>query len=303
MLVVYIDESGINWKRVNNFWVDGPYMIWAAVLIPENKYFHLEQMMNGLAREILKIKRWNQTELHASELWRQAETGTREKGQVRTYFEELFQLLAKMSLHVVCSLQQKSEKIYLPSVRKNRIRKSMNAFLQTLEYSLADLNQTGILIADCEAESERIRNTDLARMVLDKTKWRYNPGLNKRQIIAPKYTFEAQSCFIIDQLFCADSKESLFVQLADHVSFVLQRVFTYLYLKQFSKPGRPPADPTKVPVSSGTFNLFVLQNNLKIACYDDKSHDINFQILDNSVFGSVEYLNNMSLRGVLSPYN
>lgn len=304
MLLTYIDESGTNWKKTNGFWLDSPYIIWTGLMIPENKYFHVERMFYDLAKELLNITDWRRTELHATDLWNQAETGKRKKEDVRKYFEELFQLLTKLDLKVVASIHQKNSKIGLKNVQLGEMRKSIFAFMHGIEYKLSQLNETSILIADSQnKEEQKKRFTDLEELVYNRTQWRYNPGQKSKWVVKSRYNFEARSCFILDQLYYADSKDCLFIQLVDHISFVVMKVFTYLYLKTFPTSITP--DLEKVPLSSETFNFFAKFIGLQLTWFEKELNDITIITLDsNNVYGTTivpnNYLN-LSLHG-FTPY-
>jgi len=278
MLLIYIDESGISREKVGGFWKDGPYIIWSCILIPENKYFHVERLFYELAKKLLNIKNWQKEELHANEIWNQGIKGKRKMDDVKKYFDELFQLISKLNLNIVFGIQQKNDNPCNDKEISNENNKAIFSFLHGIEYRLSDMEETGILIADGSKEKERnvnISYNDFEKMVFSRLQWRYNPGAIKEIIIESKYEFETNSCFILDQLHYADSKDSLFIQLSDHIAFVLQRVFTFKYLQNFHLAG-VPADIAKVPVSSDTFITFVQNTKLLMAFYDEKIKDIRF---------------------------
>jgi len=108
MLLVYIDESGISYeKNTKGYFIDGPYAIWCGVLINDKKYFHIERSFFDLVEKYIP-KRLRKNEIHASELWNLTNRKTiasRTKENIKKYFEELFQLLAKFHIRVVFGVQ------------------------------------------------------------------------------------------------------------------------------------------------------------------------------------------------------
>lgn len=283
MLLVYIDETGTNYKKDEKgyFIVDGPYAIWGGIFLNESKYFQTERAFHELARKLLKIKDWQKEELHASEIWQSAKSGKRKIDDIKKYFEELFQLIAKFHIPVVFGIQQKNPKLRA-TLQKKELEKARIAFLHVVEHRLAELNETGVLVADSEFD---VHNTDkereeMRKLVSFRTKWRYNSSSKKREI-KTKYEFEYRSNFILDQLHYVDSKESLLIQLADQVNFILRRVFEFLYLTHFPKPGRPSANIDLVPISENTFNFFYKECGIKIGTFEEKEKDVNIFTLDN----------------------
>ena len=272
MLLAYVDESGINFQEPNGFFKDGPYAIWSAVLVPDSKYFHLERLFYSLASDVLGIKDWKAEELHGSELWKSWVEGIRREEDVRLFFEEILQLAAKLNIRTVVGIHPKSPGLTSDADKVRELDRARYCFLHTLERTLSKMNETGVLISD-KAGDER---NDLADLVYERTRWRYNPGDSRTPRIVPKFKFEYQSCFLLDQLHYADSKTSLFIQFADQINFVLQRIHTHEYLRLFPDPGRPKADAAKVPVSPGTFNIFRKQvtagywlKEMKDVCFVD----------------------------------
>ena len=290
MLLVYIDESGVNQGLSrNDFYNDGPYIIWSGIFIPQEKYFHLERLFYDLAKNILGINDWQKKELHATDIWhRTGDFRNISEAKVKKYFEEVFQLLSKMGLRMCFALQQKNSRLTSRNSKGKEMTRSIYAFLHGLEYQLSSLNETGVLIAD-----QSVRNnseyTEMEKLLLDRTKWR-NLGKNRMKIL-PKYRYETQSCFILDQVNYTDSKKSLFIQLDDHICFVLNRVFTYLYLKQFPKPGRPAADINKIPLSPNTFLFYFNQSRPLLVFWDESIKDVSMTHVDDSYTNNTDYLN------------
>lgn len=285
MLLAYIDESGINYRQSKNnyFNIDGPYAIWSCVLINEMKYFSLERGFQDLAKKYLG-KYIKTQELHATKIWDGRKTVGQDK-KVRRYFEELIQFTGKLHIPVLFGIQQKNPN-FRKKTKKNRrektreLQKARYSLLSLLEYQLGEINETAILVSDLESKKEELKN-----LVFERTKWRYNPPKKKAfGLIRPKFVFEYQSNSILDQLHYVDSKESILMQFADHISFVLRKTFEHLYLLNFPKNdgSRPIADRNRLPVTEDTFNAFVTFCGVKSAFYDEKNKDVNMGFLSAS---------------------
>lgn len=289
MLLIYIDESGINQSLSNNnFYNDGPFIIWSGVFIPEKKYFHLERLFYDLAKNILGVNDWQSKELHATDIWqRKGDFQNTSEAKVKKYFEEVFQLLSKMDLRMCFTLQQKNPKLRSSRSKGEEMRRSIYAFLHGLEYQLSAVDETGVLIADGEVINSE-EYTEMGKLLLDRTKWR-NLG-RKRLRVIPKYRYETQSCFILDQVNYTDSKKSLFIQLEDHICFVLNRVFTYLYLQQIPKKGIQ-ADINKVPLSPDTFRFYLGQTTPLLVHWDEVKKDVTMTHISGDYINTTDYLN------------
>lgn len=280
MLLVYIDESGINYsKDIKKYWTDGPYAIWSSILVSEKKYFDIERSFQDVVKTILG-KNPRKQEIHACDIWESRKESPEKDKRVREYFEELIQLTAKLHVQVVLGIQQKNPKF---SVRNKHgkeleLNKARYSFLSILEHQLAEMDESGILISDSETEKEKLKN-----QVFKRTEWRYSPPGTKFSDLKPKYIFEYRSNFIIDQLHYVDSADSLLVQFSDHICFVLRRVFEHLYLLNFPKNdgSRPIAVEKMVPITQGTFHLFLELCNVKYACYKENNKDVTLGTLCN----------------------
>lgn len=287
MLLIYSDEAGTNYKKDDKtkFFNDGPFLIWVGILVPEIKYFHLERMFYDLINEIFGIKDLSKVEMHAHDVWHGNTSRFKPKKKRQQYFEELFQLIKKLEINIVVALEQKTQKNISKYIQKKEKERCMYTFLHGLEHQLSRLNQTGVLISDevlepGKEDPEVLKRygdkTILERLFKDRVEWRYNPGSKRKSIITPKYSFESKSSFLLDRPHYVNSKDSLFIQIADHVVYVCQRVFTYEYLKVFSNNNNkfPTPDISKVPISISTLQF--LYDNFFIGSYDHSQQDIMF---------------------------
>lgn len=297
MLLVYIDESGISYKKNRNgYFIDGPYAIWGGVLINDEKYSHLERSFFELKEKYLPSRLRN-SELHASVIWNYVNKrgiSKRSKEKIKIYFEELFQLLAKLHVGVVFSIQQKNPRLGKGDSETidKELERARFSFLHILEHELASLNQTGILIADLEGESEygeggREQINKMKTLVHERTLWRVQKEFTQNSDLTPKFEFEYRSNFILDQLHYINSKESLFIQLVDHICYILRRSLECIYLKYYPKEGRPLPNSDLVPISENTFNFFVQSSICHFGHYNND--DVTFDSLSEVNLVNIEF--------------
>ncbi|MBI3577516.1 DUF3800 domain-containing protein [Candidatus Gottesmanbacteria bacterium] len=299
MLLVYIDESGISYeKNKKGYFVDGPYAIWSGVLINDSKYFHIERSFFDLVEKYIQ-KSLRKEEIHASVLWNHANKKTTAfiiKERIKKYFEELFQLLAKFHVRVVFSVQQKN-----PGLGKGEgtsmdeeLERARYSFLHILEHELALLNETGILIADFEKDDAPEHGKELKDqlnkmkdLVLQRTLWRVKGNPKKMPRLLPKFEFEYRSNFILDQLHYVDSKESPYIQLVDHICYVLRRALECIYLSNYANENRPICNPDIVPISESTFNFFVKASLCHFGFYNND--DVTFDSLSEQNIFAISF--------------
>lgn len=306
MVLVYIDESGINYKhnlKYPEYFSDGPYAIWAGVFVSDSKYFHIERGFHELAKKYFPKKI---TEFHATEIWEKAKTNKKQNEKVKRYFEELFQLIAKLHLNVVVGIQQKNP-TYIKNHKTDKdkeLEKARYSFLHLVEHNLALMNETGVLVADSESEEtgatgdneSRLEREKMKNLVQERINWRVGKGTLPLSF-TPKFEFEYRSNFIIDQLHYVRSNESLPIQFVDHICFVIRRGLECVYLAKFPGNNRPKADPNLVPVTESTFNFFLQSSNVSFG-YHSKD-DVTFS--DLTGFKQRMMFQSQSIAGFVSP--
>ncbi|MGA2774649.1 MAG: hypothetical protein ABSE81_01105, partial [Candidatus Omnitrophota bacterium] len=110
MILVYSDESGINYKLNGDFFNDGPFIIRGGIFVNESKYFHLERMFIELIDDYFKISDWLLQEIHASNIWNRKGffSGFEEK-HIKSFFGELIQVVVKLKIHYVCGVRKKTK--------------------------------------------------------------------------------------------------------------------------------------------------------------------------------------------------
>lgn len=270
MILIYSDESGINYSLVDNFFEDGPFIIRSGLCIYDNKYFHLERMFIDLIDHYFKIDDWLKQEIHAADIWNlQDYFKDFTKERVKDFFEELLQLIIKLDIHCVFGVRNKTLNAS-NDIKKLEVSKANFAFLHGSEYYLAQSNETGIIIADVMGGEQGIFD----KLLFDRINWRINPKAKIEYTIEPKYKFESKSCCLLDQIHYVNSNSSIFIQVVDVINYVMMRVFAYDFLLNF--PSTRKADLEKVPISKDTFHFFI-QQVARICNYNDQDRDVYFQ--------------------------
>jgi len=294
MLLVYTDESGINYQRKKKSFVDGPFIVWGGLLIPEEKYFQLERLFYDLIKKELGITNWEDIEIHATDIWLQrGDFKTLSDKKARRYFEELIQLLVKLDIKIVAGVKKKSLGLRSKISKDKEVGMAIYAFLTGLEHSLSKKNETAILIAD--ASSDETNLSSLEKLYFEKTKWRYNPGAKKTTIIKSKFFFESLSCFLLDQVHYVDSSRSLFVQISDNATYVIRRVFEHSFYRHNGKLGIV-ADENKVPITSQDFRW--LSKNILLCMFDEDKNDVMMDTLDGFNLEQNSYLNIQTINSI-----
>ncbi|ABZ94642.1 Hypothetical protein LBF_2145 [Leptospira biflexa serovar Patoc strain 'Patoc 1 (Ames)'] len=272
MILIYTDETGINYKIENSQFIDGPYIIYGGLCLNDVKYFHLERLYLNLIFEHFDIADWKTQEIHATDLWsRKGYFEKFQKEQISTFFEEVFQLITKLNINVLIGYQYKTntdDKL----LKEKEIAKSITSFFHLAESYLSKNNETGIIVSDIQNNSKTQEDSIFTTIFKEKTSWRSNPSETRNPFITTKYAYESRACFLLDNIHYVNSKESIFNQVVDIVLFVIRRVFIYQDLRITNKK---EADMKKVPVDRGTFQLF-LQSVLHLAGYSERQNDIIF---------------------------
>lgn len=279
MILIYTDESGINYEIQNNFFKDGPFIIWGGMCVDDTKYFHLERMFIQLIDTFFKIDDWLNQEIHSTDIWNRRNFFSRfSESKIKEFFEEVLQLICK--LHTSCVFGIRLKSLDADKDKKRfEIAKAIYAFIHNLEYFLSQEKETGLIIADIidygeKVEEEKSRQRKiLDELLYERMMWRINPKAHIEPLIASKYMFESKSCFLLDDIHYMHSKHSIFLQIFDVVIYVIMRVFTYLYL--LVNPGIINADIKKVPITIDTFQHF-LSRNATFSYFEDSKNDVVF---------------------------
>ena len=272
MYLVHTDESGTNFqKNPENVYNDGPYIIFGGLMVHENKYHHLERMFADLVNQKLGISDWSKNEIHAHELWVAAQRGERNIEDVKAFFEELLQLLAKMSCPLVLGVQAKGETTGSEE-KKDKKQTAVDSMLHILEYDLGAANEYGVLIADKMSNPEdesSAEEKEMAALLSNRVAWR-SIALPRTKSHRSKFEFESRCVFLISNLHYVPSNESLMIQIADCAVWVVRRMFTHY------SPVTVVPDLNKCPVSEGTFHFFLRMAPVSFAYFSRSAQDFAF---------------------------
>lgn len=199
---VYIDETGSAGKGA----AKQPYIMLAAVLIPEDKVQPLSHAMREVAISHLGHLPPD-FEFHGHEIWGGSGCWTgKEPSELIAAFEAVIDLLESLELNIAHSAINKAE-----LHNKYNGMADANAYLLALQFLLEKIDafdgQNRIIIAD-EAKEHQFR---AIKMVAEMQLWGGGevPGRPLRTVI--------------DSLHYVQSNASYGVQMADLVAYVLQR--------------------------------------------------------------------------------
>jgi hypothetical protein len=298
MQLIYVDETGTGYERnitYPNYFTDGPFAIWVGIYVSENKFDQIERAFFELVAHYSEVSLNNSGECHAADIMKHEN-----KQQVRDYFGEVGQLIAKMGIPITVGIQQKNilfAQEHKTSEKENELYKARHCFLHSVEHKLAELDQKGLLIADDELprmeelnrkqllKYKRAEFEKLQLLVNERQQWK--TGRSPISRIRPKYIFEYRTNFIIDQLHYVRSKDSLLVQLTDNIAYCIRRYLEYTYLTLFNAENRPTPIRELCPIDDETMNLMASRNSILAAYYYEQLQDVMFTQIFESMPGSL----------------
>lgn len=208
MILIYTDESGINFQFKDNVFKDGPWLIYGGLLINEKKYFHLERLFLAIIDEYFGITDWSKLEIHATDMWnKKGHFGKFTQEKIFKFFEELIQILIKLEIEIPIGIQYKP---FTDNQKEKDLTmiKSINSFFHLIESHLSKNSETGIIISD--QSGTNLEKNIFERIFKERVSWRSNPHIKIEPSIKLKYQYEARSCFILDNIHYVDSKTSNF---------------------------------------------------------------------------------------------
>ena len=245
MILIYHDESGINYKIQDGFYSDGPFLIMGAMFIFEDVYWSMERLFTQLIDEYFRIDDWLKTEVHATDMWHGDGIFSRVPIlKRRAFFDEFLQLCGKFDLPYLFSFMLKHQEQTAKEKNLDMLR-AVQCLLVNVEHRLATIHQTGVLICDSSSSSERLKIVDILSMDISNREMTPAQALLKqfyemtswRSIkkcppftIQPRYSTEHMSAYLIDRVHFLNSADSLFLQMCDIITFLVQRLLTYDYL-------------------------------------------------------------------------
>jgi len=288
MLLIYLDESGINYRIRNAFYPDGPFLIMGATFVSEDVYWSLERLFAQLIDKYFSVEDWLQTEVHATDIWNRKQ-GTIfnqvSTDRIKAFFDEFVQICAKFNLPYSFSFVLKRPN-QTKTERNLDILRAAQSLLVSIEHRLASIHQTGILVCDSSSGAERLKTVDIINMDLAKqglspsqallrifyemTSWR-SIEKSPTYTIQPKYVGEYMSAYLIDRVHFLNSSDSMFLQISDIMTFIVRRLLTHDYLTIVDKQ-RAPKD--NVPTTFSAVGLMLPQ--IHASTYTHYDNDILF---------------------------
>lgn len=285
MILIYLDESGTNYKNKDGLYLDGPYLIFGAMCVYEDVYWSMERLFSDLIDRYFKIEDWLEHEVHATDIWAGDDLSHHlDLDGRREFFDEFLQLCGKLGLPYVFSYNLKYKDQNIHEKNMNSIRTAY-CLLTGIEHVLADMHQTGVLICDSSSGSEKLRTRDVAninikrinitpaqailRQFYEMTSWRSARHSPVLFTIPPKYQAEAQSTYLIDHIHFLPSNDSRFLQMCDIFTFLVQRSLVHDYLLVAA---RNRIDQDKIPLSKD--GLAMIRHKIHPATYGHESGDV-----------------------------
>lgn len=292
MILIYVDESGTNYKIKDGLYVDGPFLIMGAMCIYEDVYLSLERLFIELIEKYFGINNWLNTEIHACDIWAgNSLSYSKTLKERREFFDEFLQLCGSFGLPYIFSFNLK----YNNQDTENRNRTLVAAqccLLTTIEHKLAEFHQTGVLVCDASSNSNNLKTKDILNLDIKQkgltsaqalllqfhqmTSWRSSKGKPTPFIIQPKYPMETMSAYLIDRVHFLHSDDSLFLQMCDIMNFIVQRSLVHDYLLCVDNKR---INPEKVPVTSS--GLYTMKQQIYPSYYSQEECDVIFAEIDD----------------------
>jgi hypothetical protein len=286
MILIYLDESGINYKTEKGLFQDSPFLLFGAMLIREDVYWNMERLFIDLINKYFGIDNWIDNEVHATDIWSGKSLSSKlSTEQRREFFNEFLQLCSKFEIPYIFSIRLKTFK-QTSEERNIDFLKNAQSLLINIEHKLAGLHQTGVLVCDSSQSIENCKIKDINNLDI-KTK-NFSPGqallkifyqmtswrLTNKKLdgdIKPRYSYEAKSAYLIDRVHFLHSDDSLFLQICDIMTFLIQRGLVYEYLLTVDNA---KADINKVPYDALGINMMV--EKIFPCMYSDSTQDVVF---------------------------
>ena len=155
-----------------------------------------------------------------------------------------------------------------------------------IEHELASIHQTGVVICDSSTNAETLRINDIIGLNIEKdnltpaqallkqfhemTAWR-TTKVETTFTIKPKYQMEVMSAYLIDRVHFLHSYDSLFLQMCDIMTFIVQRTLVHDYLFVLD---RERLDPEKLPITIDGWAM--MKKQIYPWFYGEKSLDVMF---------------------------
>jgi len=294
MILIYFDESGINYRAKDGLFNDGPFLIMGAMFVYEDVYWNMERLFCQLINNYFGIDEWLEHEIHATDIWAgKSLSKNLTDDKKREFFDEFLQLCGKFGFPYIFAYNLKSTKDNQHDKNRNLLRTAY-CLLSNIEHKLAEMHQTGVLIADACDGSEKLQTKDILNIDMkdeglspaqallkefhEMTSWRTTKQGLAISTIKPKYRMEAMSVYLIDRVHFLPSNDSLFLQMCDILTFIIQRALVHDYLVVANKSR---IIENKIPFTES--GLCMIRQTIYASFYNFEKQDVEFYDAESSL--------------------
>ena len=287
MILIYLDESGTNYKIKDGLHVDGPYLIMGAMCIYEDVYWNMERLFIELIEKYFDIDNWLNNEIHATDIWAgKSLSSGMTLDERREFFDDFLQLCGKFGLPYIFSFNRKCINGDIEKINRDMVI-AAHCLLTNIEHKLAEFHQTGVLICDTSTNAENLKIKDIVNIDIKHkcltpaqallmqfhamTSWRSKISKPTQIVIQPKYEFETKSAYLIDRVHFLHSDDSLFLQMCDIMTFIIQRTLVHDYL---FVADRNRINPDKLPITRSGWAM--MKNKISSSSYGQQECDVIF---------------------------
>lgn len=286
MILIYLDESGTNYEIKDGLYGDGPFIIMGAMFIHEDVYWSMERLFTEIIDKYFDINNWLSNEVHATDIWfGNALSSHLDIDQRRGFFDEFLQLCGKFGLPYVFSFNLKYPDQDIEKINLDLLKAAYCLF-SGIEHKLANIHQTGVIICDSSGKAQNLRIKDIIKLDIkeqcltpaqailkqfhEMTSWRSTKS-KPTFTIQPKYQMEVMSAYLIDRVHFLHSDDSLFLQMCDIITFIVQRSLVHDYLLAVDK-GRMKSE--KVPITHAGWSM--MKDQIYPNFYGEETFDVIF---------------------------
>ena len=164
--------------------------------------------------------------------------------------------------------------------------KTAYCLLTAIEHNLANIHQTGVIVCDSSSSIENLRikniiNLDIKKCHLtppqallkqfhEMTSWRSTKS-KPSFTIKPRYKMEVMSAYLIDRVHFLNSDDSLFLQVCDIMTFIIQRTLVHDYLLNVDKTR---VKSEKLPITRDGWAM--MRKQIYPSFYNEGNRDVTF---------------------------
>jgi len=286
VILIYLDESGTNYEIKDGLYGDGPFIIMGAMFIHEDVYWSMERLFTEIIDKYFDIDNWLNNEVHATDIWfGNALSSHLDIDQRRVFFDEFLQLCGKFGLPYVFSFNLKYPDQDIEKINLDMMKAAYCLFA-SIEHNLANIHQTGVIVCDSSGKAQSLRIRDIIKLDIKEkcltpaqailkqfhevTSWRSTKG-KTFFTLQPKYQMEVMSAYLIDRVHFLHSDDSLFLQMCDIITFIVQRSLVHDYLLAVDKER---IKSEKLPITPAGWAM--MKNQIYPSFYDEEFRDVIF---------------------------